>query len=687
MNGNAKDGTAAAGEHRNRRYGRVLYGADYNPDQWPRQVWDDDIALMRRAGVTNVSLPVFSWVRLQPAEDRWDFDWLDDILDRLHAGGVGFFLATATASVPAWLDQTYPNVLRTGPDGRRLRHGNRHTFCPSSPDFARLSTALVRRLAERYADHPGLRMWHVGNEYGQICWCELCADRFRAWLRERYRTLSELNDRWSTAFWGHTFTNWAQIEPPDQRGEHAIGALTLDWRRFASDALLSCYQAEVDVLRTVTPDVPVTTNLMGAFAPLDYHRWAARMDVVSWDSYPRPHDPPATVAFRHALMRGLKGGQPFLLMEQSPSQQNWQPYNWLKPPGVLRAQSLQAVAQGADAVQYFQWRRSRGGIEKLHGAVVEHHGRGDARVFTEVAAIGADLQRLGAHALDAPVQARVAVLFDWPSWWALAASSGPSADLDYVEQVTAVHNALWAAGIGVDVLSPSADLAGYDVVVAPLLTIVEAETASRLTAFVRRGGTLFATTFTGLVDGCDRVHDGGAPGPLRELFGVTVEEVDALPPDRTNGIRLDGSDFGDGLLGLGVLCERLYLEGAEPVGVYDRDFYAGEPAITRHRVGAGVAYYLATLPTEPAWGRLLTATCRARGFGSPLAGGDPPPAGVEVTRRVARDARSVLFAINHDQRRQAVIELARPGTDLLTGRRHQGTVTLEPLAVLILLED
>lgn len=682
--------SSARDAHLNARYGRVLYGADYNPDQWPREVWDDDITLMRKARITNVSLPVFSWAHLQRAEQVWDFEWLDDILGRLHAAGISFYLATATASVPAWVDQNYPGVLRTGPGGRRRQHGNRHTFCPSSPDFARLSTELVRRLATRYADHPGLRMWHVGNEYGQICWCTRCAAEFRVWLRGRYGSLDELNRRWHTAFWGHTFTSWSQIEPPAELGEHAVQALTIDWRRFASDALLGCYQAEVAVLREVTPDIPVTTNLMGAFEPLDYHRWAAEMDVVSWDSYPRPHDPPATVAFRHALMRGCKNGQPFLLMEQCPSQQNWQAYNWLKPPGVLRAESMQAVAQGADAVQFFQWRRSPGGIEKLHGAVVEHHGRDDARVFGEVAAIGAQLGRLGTSTLDARTDATVAVLFDWPSWWSLRASSGPSIDLDYVEEVSKVHDALWSLGIGVDVLSPTADLSGYDVVIAPLLAMIDGDAdsgvAGALAGFVHGGGSLVATTFTGLVDAQDRVHPGGAPGPLRALLGVTVEEVDALPPDRTNAIRLQDSEFDEGVLGLGILCERLYLEGAEPIGVYERDFYAGAAAFTRHRVGDGTAYYLATLPTEQSWRSILRTVCDGRGIGSPLAGGAEPPPGVEVARRVRPDGGGVLFLINHDREQPAVVELGTAGLDLLTGEALAGMVTLPPLAVRVLQE-
>ncbi len=667
--------------HLNAGFGRVLYGSDYNPDQWPRAVWDDDVAKMGEASVNTVSLPIFSWVKLQPAPDVWDFEWLDDVLGRLHDGGVGFFLATATASVPAWVDQAYPGVLRAGPDGRRLMHGNRHTFCPSSPDFARLSSELVRRLATRYGSHPGLRLWHVGNEYGNVCWCEVCAQRFREWLAERYAGLADLNERWNTAFWGHTFTDWSQIEPPRETGEHAVQALTVDWRRFASDALLSCYRRELAIIREITPDIPVTTNLMGAFQPLDYHRWAAELDVVSCDNYPGPHDPPSAVAFRHALMRGLKEGQPFLLMEQSPSQQNWQPYNWLKPPGVLRAQSYHAVANGADAVLYFQWRRSPGGIEKLHGAVVEHHGRSDTRVFREVAALGAELASLGTATLDGRVRARVALLFDWPTWWSLAASSGPSVDLDYLTQVQSAYEALWSLGIGVEVLSPHADLTGYDLVVAPVLTMVDDEVAAALTELVRAGGTVLATAFTGLVDATDLVHPGGAPGTLRELFGLTVEEVDALPPDRTNAVRrADGTTIP-----AGVLCERLLLEGAETVAVYERDFYAGEAALTRHRLGAGSAWYCATLPPAAGLRTLLGDVCGELGIGSPLAGGAAPPVGLEVSERVGPDGRAVLYLINHLAAGEVEVELpAGEYTDLLDGSPLTGQVTLAARGVRVI---
>ncbi len=438
----------------------VLHGGDYNPEQWPEAVWAEDRRLMRAANVNVATLPVFGWVSLQPAEDTFTFDWLDRVIDGLWESGVYVCLATATASVPAWLTQRYPDVLATDERGVRRRHGARHTFCPTSPDFRRLSAGLARRLAERYKDHPAVLLWHINNEYGGNatggrCFCDRCCAAFRDWLRAKYGDLDTLNDRWYTRFWGHTYTDWAQVEPPFANGENLTHqAMRLDWSRCQDQMLRECFTGERDAVRAVTPDIPVTTNLMGAFFPLDYRAWAKEMDVVSWDNYPRPNAPPASVAFAHALMRGLREGQPFLLMEQSPSQQNWQPYNWLKKPGLLRLQSFQAVAQGADSVMYFQWRRGKGGIEKLHGAVVEHHGREDARVFREVSEIGADLSRLGTRTLGGRVAARAAVLWDWENWWGLRFSSGPSRDFEYNDECRAVYTALWELGVQTDVVRP-----------------------------------------------------------------------------------------------------------------------------------------------------------------------------------------------------------------------------------------
>jgi beta-galactosidase len=674
----------------------VLHGGDYNPEQWPEAVRVEDVRLMREANVNIATLPVFGWVSLQPDENYYQFGWLDTVLDRMAENDIYVCMATATASVPAWLTQKYPDVLMTDERGNRNRHGGRHTFCPTSPDFRRLSVGLARKLAERYKDRPAVLLWHVNNEYGGNntggrCFCDRCCARFRTWLENKYGSLDALNDRWYTRFWGHTYTDWAQVEPPFAHGERQTHqAQRLDWNRFQDQMVRECYTGERDAIKAVLPGAVVTTNLMGSFFPLDYRKWAREMDIVSWDNYPGPNAPPSDVAFSHALMRGLREGQPFMLMEQSPSQQNWQPYNWLKTPGLLRLQSFQAVAQGADSVMYFQWRRGRGGIEKLHGAVVEHHGRADARVFREVSELGADLQRLGTRTLGGRVSARVALLWDWENWWDLRFSSGPSKDLDYVAECRAYYRALYELGVQVEIVSPDADLSRFDLIIAPVLMMVRADDAARIERRVSEGGATFLTTyFSGLVDENDLVHDGGAPGPLRKLLGFWTEETDALPENKTNGLRLTRAlgDLAEGAeFPARLLCDRVRLETAEAVAVYTSDFYAGEPALTLNTHGTGRAYYLATRPDADGIRSLVAALCQEKGITSPLAGGSPPPPGVEVTERVSPETgEALLYLLNHNATGVAVpLDGGTSYTDLLTGETLTGSAPLGARGVRIL---
>ena len=670
---------------------RLPYGGDYNPDQWSEAVQEEDARLMRLAHWNIATLPVFSWAHLNPSEGVFTFDWLDKTIDRLAGAGVDLCLATATASTPAWVDQQYPDVLTVDEQGRKRPHGNRHAFCPSSPSYRRLGGALVREMATRYGGHPRLRLWHVNNEYGgnwpNYCYCERCAAGFRGYLERRYGGLDALNSAWSTAFWGHTYQSFSQIDPPFSHGEGSIQMLKIDWRRFQSKSYLACFEHEASILREISPEIPVTTNFMGAFQALDYRHWAQSMDVVSWDSYPRTDTPFAEVAFSHALMRGLRDGQPFLLMEQSPSHQNWAPYCRPKAPGQLRLQSYQAIAHGADSVMYFQWRKSRGGIEKLHGAVVEHHGRSDARVFREVSALGAELAGLGVQTIGGRTPARVAVVFDWECWWALSASSGPSRDLDYHREVVEAYAALHSAGIQTDVAGPDADLAPYDVVVAPVSYLMRADQAAAIAARVEAGATLVATFFSGVVDESDRIHDGGPPGPLRDVLGITVEELDALPAGVAQGVQF-GGPFGDLAADVeypaSLMCERLWLHGAKSLAEYTRQFYAREPAITVRTHGKGNAYYVATrLETGP-WRSFLRAVCAERGISSPLARGAVPPVGIEVTVRASPENKELLFLLNHGSASCDVAIPARAHVDLLTGRSFSGDARLGPGEVLVL---
>ncbi|MFI7409619.1 beta-galactosidase [Streptomyces sp. NPDC049627] len=660
---------------------RIPYGGDYNPEQWPEPVWDEDHRLFTRARIDTLTVGVFSWSLTQPAPDTYDFTLLDRILDRAAAEHRRVCLATGTAALPPWLARRHPDVNRTDFEGRRHRYGQRHNFCPSSPAYRGHATAMAARLAERYAEHPALLAWHINNEYGGACYCDLCAEAFRAWLTDKYGTLDALNDAWWTAFWSHRYTDWAEIEPPNALTEHwrgpdhtAFQGITLDYLRFTTDALLGCFLAEKEVIRAHDPHTPVTTNFMGMFRPLDYHRWAPHLDFASWDSYPPLDAPPTWPALAHDLMRGLKGGAPFWLMEQTPSTTACRDVNPLRRPGELRLATFQAIAHGADAALYFQMRASRGACEKYHGAVIGHAGRHDTRVFREVASLGGELEALGDATLGARTPARTALLFDWDSWWALEISDGPSRPVKYQEVVHAYYRAAREAGADVDVVPVTADLTAYDVVLAPALHMVKGDTAARLEAVAARGGTVVTTFLSGRVDEHDRALPTDVPGPLAPLMGVRVDEWDSRPPDFAQPV--------PELAAQGRLVFEIVLpRGAEPVATYGSDFYAGTPAVTRNRFGAGEGWYVATALDQGGVDQVVRRVLARHDLIGPYAGHP----GVETAARVTPDGTRLLFLLNHAPE-PARLTAHTTATDLLTGKRLEKgePVTLDPLGTAIL---
>lgn len=440
------------------RINKVLYGGDYNPEQWPEEIWEEDMRLFKLAGIDEVTLNVFSWAALQPSEDTYNFEKLDKIMDLVEANGLKVFLATSTAAHPAWMAKRHPDILRTEFSGMKRKFGSRHNSCQNSPTYQKYSVLLAKKLAERYGERECVIGLHICNEYGGECYCENCEKQFRVWLKEKYGTIEEVNKAWDTSFWGHTFYDWDEIVLPNMLSEHfepdrtTFQGISLDYRRFNSEGMLKCYQAEAAAIRSVVPDAKITTNLMGFYKPLDYQMWAKSMDFISWDNYPANENPYSRIAMNHDLMRGIKGGQPFVLMEQTPSVTNWLAYNALKRPGVMRLWSYQAMAHGADAVLFFQMRRSIGACEKYHGAVIDHVGTENTRVFREISQLGKELQQLGDKTLGARSRAKAAILVDWDNWWAIEYSAGPSRDLKYLDEVFLYYRALEEQNYAVDII-------------------------------------------------------------------------------------------------------------------------------------------------------------------------------------------------------------------------------------------
>ncbi|MGZ3101718.1 beta-galactosidase [Streptomyces sp. H62] len=646
---------------------RILYGGDYNPEQWPEETWHEDVRLMRDAGVNSVTLGVFSWSKLEPRPGTYEFGWLDRLMDLLHAHGVGVVLATPTASPPPWLGHLHPDTLPRDEDGRTEWWGGRQHFSHSSTTYRRHAAAVTEALAARYAGHPALTMWHINNEYCTSDHGDEAATRFRRWLRDRYGTLDALNTAWGTAFWSQGYGDWEEVAPP--RRAHYLKNPTqlLDFRRFTSDMLLECFVAERDIVRRHTPHLPVTTNFMPLWFGQDAWRWAEEEDVVSVDLYPDPRDP---LGAQHgALVQDMTRSQargPWMLMEQAAGPVNWRGVNHPKPRGLNRLWSLQAVARGADAVCYFQWRQSRQGAEKFHSGMLGHAGP-QGRTYQEVKQLGADLARLGPHTADTRVTAGIAVLHDWHAWWAGAQDARPSTRFDYPDVLHAWHRALWEAHLTTDFAHPEHDLSPYKAVVVPQLYALTDAAIDNLLTYVRDGGTLVCGFLTGVADEDDRIRPGGMDARLRALFGIrTLHEwwpLETDEPAACDGFR--GTLWSEEIEPDGTATETVPYRGGELDGM---------PAVLRK----GRAWYLSTLPEPRALRGLLTRAAADAGVRPVL---DGLPAHVEAVRR-----GDLLFLLHHG-REPVTVDVPGTHRDLLTDTTVTDRVTLGRYGAAVLAES
>ena len=671
------------------KFPHFLHGGDYNPDQWfeTPEIWDDDIRMMKLAHCNTVSLGIFAWSLLEPEEGRYNFGWLDTVMDKLAAAGITVVLATPSGARPPWMAQKYPEVLRVTEDRRRNLFGERHNHCFTSPVYRSKTAEINRRLAQRYGKHPALLAWHVSNEYGEDCHCPLCQEAFRAFLKEKYGTLEHLNHEWWSGFWSHRYGDWSQIESPSSIGDSSLHGLQLDWKRFVTRQAIEFYRNEIRPLRELTPEVPITTNFMGLYPGLDYQEFAKDVDVVSWDNYPSWHNEQGTenlgaeISFVHDLNRSLKD-KPFLMMESTPSLVNWKPVNKLKRPGMHMLSSLQAVAHGSDSVQYFQWRAGRGAFEKFHGAVVGHSGHEHTRVFADVAQVGQALEKLD-PVLGAGVRPEVAVLYDWQNRWALEEARALSpARVRYPATCQAHYFPFWKRGIPVDVIGEEHDFSAYKLLVAPMLYMVRPGVAERIAQFVKEGGTLLTTYWSGIVNENDLCFLGGFPGPLREVTGVWSEEIDSLYENERNALVMEPGN-GLGLAGefaVTDFCDLIHAESAKVLATYRDDFYAGRPALTVNRYGKGRAYYLAARAGRDFLGalagRLAEELSLKRALDAEL------PTGVTAQLRTAGNT-DYVFLMNFSEEEKRVMA-GRSFRDLLTDEMLPSAITLPPYGVKVL---
>lgn len=639
-------------------FDHFLFGGDWNPEQWPEDTWEHDLDMLEDAHINEVTINVFSWALLQPAEDRYDFSMLDKIVALLVKHDFNIVMATGTAALPGWMVRLHPETIRTEQNGTRHVFGGRHNFCPTSPYFRKASRALAAHVAERYAE------------------------AFRTWLKNKYGTVEALNKAWCANFWSHTIYDWGDVVPPVSYGDGisdakcVVSGLQMDYRRFQNQAQLACYTNERDAIRAYDAATPITTNLMGTFKDLDYFEWAKEMDVVSWDNYPGMDTPPSFTAMCHDLMRGIGGNKPFMLMEQTPNQQNWFPFCKVKRPGEVRKLSWQAVSHGADTVQFFQMKQSIGGCERFHGAVIAHDGTEQSRVFKETAALGGELDRIGKRIMGSEIRAKVAIMFDWQSYWSLEGCVGPTAGFSYPNEVHRFYRAFWRRNVPVDIIestTPLDKLKQYDLVVAPALITVLPGVAETLESYVSEGGSFITGYMAGIHDEHDLVVPGGYPGKLRDLMGVWVEEIDALAPDETIEVHGDAVDAkGE------IVASIIHREGARRLAAYGGgEFYAGHSALTVNTYGKGKAYFVGTPLDETGMSAFMAPIIKELGL-KPL----DTPEDVSLSVRYGDDGVRYAFLINNSESdKRLCLDELNGGVELLTGHVVDGPVELKPYGV------
>lgn len=632
---------------------KILHGGDYNPEQWLShpEILEQDIAYFKKAHINEVSMGIFSWAMLEPREGEYHFEWMEEIIEKLYQNEISVILATPSGARPKWLADKYPEVLRVDESRHRNLYGLRHNHCYTSPVYREKTRRMNMELAKRFGNHPAVIAWHISNEYGGECHCELCQNEFRNWLKEKYQTIDNLNRAWATTFWSHIYNDFSQVESPSSRGESALHGLNLDWKRFVTDRTVDFAKHEIQAIRDAGSFKPTTVNLMYDYQGLNYHKFADVVDIISWDNYPQWHKKQEYLTamddgMQHDIMRSIQR-KPFLLMESCPAATNWQPISKLKKPGMLKAASLQAIAHGSDSVLYFQLRQSQGSSEKFHGAVIDHYGGDDTRVFKEVTNLGSDLECL-AEITGTETKAKVAVVFDWENRWALEDAQGPRNEgLFYKETVEKSYYAFRKQGLDVDVIDMEQDFSEYQILAAPMLYMFKGDFSERVRQFVADGGQFILTYWSGIVDETDLCYLGGTPHGLLDVLGLRSTEIDALYEDEYNlGIPVVNNEMGlEQTWKCSKLCDLVKVSTADVMAVYGQDFYEGMPTFTKNSYGKGNAYYICADFEQGFYDEVYRKIAEKANIKGPL---ENIPEGIEVTARYSEDYQ-YLFVQNFNR--------------------------------------
>ncbi len=666
---------------------KLWFGVDYYPEHWPVERRGLDVELISSAGFNVVRLAEFAWCRLEPSPGKFNFQWLDEVIELLSVKRVKAVLGTPTAAPPPWLVKAHPDILPVSFQGHRMPPVARRHYCPNNPNYIKASERIVEAIARHYKDNPNVVGYQIDNELSlgdEYCYCEHCATLFRNWLKNKYGSIDELNEAYGTIFWSHEYGDWDEIHPPTPPFDECNRGLSLDWFRFKSESFVNFLKLQVRILKSISPDKEVTTNLMGLFPGIDYYDLSRSLDFPSWDCYPkfvRAYYDPAWISMLHDATRCMGSGRFWIMELQAGPTDGYagNPIGVTPDPGELRKWLYQAIAHGAEGVVYFRYRTVCFGKEQYWHGILNHDGEVNRR-YLEVKKIGEELKKVGEILVNAQYKSSVGLVFSYDSLWATLIENKYYIK-SYHEQVLTAYKGFWGLGINVDVIPPDRDFSNYRVLLTPFLYLTNRSLIERLKSYVESGGLLIATARTSVKDEFNRVYSNGLPGGLKELFGLRVTDYTSIPPEKETKIFTQyGSVLASGWL------EELTASSAQVLGVHEYEWLKGKPAITVNRYGKGYAVYIGSFLTQD-MARLIADKIVERNLVKPPVEfrGEP----VELVFKEGRGYK-LLFLINHDVKSK-IVELNLGKTlevkSLLKGLNIEGEtvkITLSPHDVEIL---
>ena len=651
-------------------------GVDYYPEHWEKERWPVDARLMQKAGLNVVRLAEFAWSKLEPKDNVYDFDWLDEAMDVLDKRGIKVILSTPTAAPPAWLIEKHPRILPLLKNGQRMAFGARRHYCITNRTYHYYSERIIKRLAERYRNNPQVIGWQVDNEFGEPkCYCDSCRKEFQRWLKSKYKTLENLNQSWGNVFWSQDYTSWEEIPLPIV--DYHNPAFDLDFRRFFSDMTVEYSDMQIKILKEITPEKFITHNFMGFFPDLDYYELAEKYDFVSWDNYPERLENRFYTGLAHDVMRGLKKKN-FWVMEEQASYLTREDITPTLPPGQMRLWTYQCYAHGAEAVVYFRWRACSFGIEQFHSGILQHDGTNKSISYKEAAQIGSELHRIGPQFEDSKVVSPVAIIYDYDNIW--VENYGYWANYDYPkrpmynypDEILRFYKAVRKKGINVDIVKPTDELSKYKGVIAPFMHIVTNEAADNIKRYVEEGGVFIAGFRFGIKDIHSNMVKSVLPGKLKKLFGMSIYTWDNLREKKVEVKDSEGNVYQ-----ADTFADLITLKEAKSIARYNTSWYTGHAAATVNSFGKGKAYYVGCGLPQNFYDRFMEKVLEGLALESIKV-----PHEVEITTR-EKEGKRFIFVMNFSAKPSKIF-LDKEYTELIKEKKLKGKINLDPFEVLIL---